>query len=283
MGWRAWARVATQRAANKLGQVGREVDSRWLFWSVYYPFNFGDWIGPFLYKKMTGRDPWFSVPKNVNRGTVFMSAGSILELARGDTIVWGSGIKNEGANLARPFRICAVRGPYTKARCNALKIECPEVFGDPGILLPRYYSSPNSDAKYALGIVPHFRDLEFVRQYFGWQKDVLIIDVRAAVEVVVDAINSCEKIVSSSLHGLIVANAYGVRSGWVKFGDRLAGDGVKFRDYFASVGCGRPRCLEGDQVFSLDNLKSYAVDSDLYPVERLGDLLLDACPFPKNN
>jgi hypothetical protein len=42
--------------------------------------------------------------------------------------------------------------------------------------------------------------------------------------------------VSSSLHGIIVAHAFGIPAAWLRWSDKLSGDGVKFRDHAALVG-----------------------------------------------
>jgi len=43
-------------------------------------------------------------------------------------------------------------------------------------------------------------------------------------------------VISSSLHGLIIAHAYNIPAIWVRLGNRLYGDNIKFRDYLLSVG-----------------------------------------------
>ena len=44
-----------------------------------------------------------------------------------------------------------------------------------------------------------------------------------------------DKIISSSLHGHIVSDSYGIPNKWVKFDDNIKGDYTKFYDYFHSV------------------------------------------------
>ena len=43
------------------------------------------------------------------------------------------------------------------------------------------------------------------------------------------------KIVSSSLHGLIVSDAYKIPNVWIQFYNNIRGDNTKFYDYFKSV------------------------------------------------
>lgn len=56
----------------------------------------------------------------------------------------------------------------------------------------------------------------------------------------IDELCSCDCVISSSLHGLIIAEAYGIPTLWVKFSDEINGDDFKFYDYYASIGLSVP-------------------------------------------
>jgi hypothetical protein len=49
-------------------------------------------------------------------------------------------------------------------------------------------------------------------------------------------LSACDLIVSSSLHGLIIADAYGIPNAWLNAKNVHRGNSWKFYDYFASVG-----------------------------------------------
>ena len=49
-------------------------------------------------------------------------------------------------------------------------------------------------------------------------------------------VNKYDSIISSSLHGIIVAHSYGIPAGWWKPSNKVTGDGSKFEDYAQSVG-----------------------------------------------
>lgn len=71
--------------------------------------------------------------------------------------------------------------------------------------------------------------------------DTKIIDLGSKdVPGIIESLLSCRRIASSSLHGLILADAYGIPSAWLmaeadKGGSRPKGGEFKYYDYFASI------------------------------------------------
>jgi len=117
-------------------------------------------------------------------------------------------------------------------------IECPTVYGDPALLVPLYFW-PKVAKTYEIGIIVRhsehrWRDAEVDR-------DVRIIDFGSEdIETVTREILSCRRIISSSLHGLVIADAYGIANAWLGTdkrtgGSRPNGGEFKYHDYFASV------------------------------------------------
>ena len=178
----------------------------------------------------------------------YLAIGSILGGANSRAEIWGSGfIRSEERVLEPPLAIHAVRGPLTRSALLAQGIECAEVYGDPALLLPRFFN-PRVEKKYDIGIVPHYADkghpwVERNRQ----RPNVRVIDIESGIEEFVGAVLSCETILSSSLHGLICADAYGLPAAWIRLSNRLDGGSFKFRDYRLSIGAESPVPTEIDQ------------------------------------
>ena len=245
--------------------------------------NFGDALTPYLVERISGKEPVFTHVKHPRKPETFFVIGSILWAVRPHCTVWGSGILQRKQEVAAAdFR--AVRGPKTHERLTELGYKVPPVFGDPALLLPRHYQA-KSDKKYAIGIIPHYVDFEQVKKTFADKEDLLVIDLFDSVEKVVDQINACEKTVSSSLHGVIVSQAYQVPSVWVKFSERLSGDDVKFTDYFLSVGMEPYQALNFDgrtiELAELEKELNAKKGNDLIQCDFDGllDKLMAACPF----
>jgi hypothetical protein len=89
---------------------------------------------------------------------------------------------------------------------------------------------------------------------------------------VVEAITACHAILSSSLHGLIVAEAYGVPAAWMTITDKVKGGGFKFCDYYLATGREPPQPLPWDRALTL------AADRLSEPPRLDPDPLLDAWP-----
>jgi pyruvyltransferase len=168
-------------------------------------------------------------------GPNLIAIGSILHWADQHSIIWGTGFIDEYIQLTvKPKSVLAVRGYLTWERLRQQGVSSPQIFGDPGIFLPRLF--PKQAARWPLGIVPHYVDQTepFVLQAAA--AGAKIIDVTAPLDQYADALSSCERILSSSLHGLIFAHAYGILGAWIKLSNRVVGDGFKFFDYYSSVG-----------------------------------------------
>ncbi|WP_411642323.1 polysaccharide pyruvyl transferase family protein [Loktanella agnita] len=250
-----------------------------MFWSWYIPRNFGDWIGPYLFEKITGKRPVYHDVSSRTQGGCYFTAGSILRRIRfeDDAIVWGSGIMSADDEVLRPRRTLCVRGPLTQQRLQDLGFECPDRFGDPGLLLSRVYPQVSVTATHRLGLIPHFVDLPAFRE-IDLAAGVKLIDVTQPVEKVASQIASCEVTMSSSLHGLVVSHAYGVPSMWCEPVAAIHGDGSKFRDHFHALRVAPP--VAAPNSVWRDHATLRVPDHASAPdIRRCVNDLISTCPF----
>ena len=199
-------------------------------------FNFGDELNPYLVSKITGKKivRKKSLWQRFQFRRIYIAIGSVMNKANKNTIVWGSGIIKKNEMLSKSAIYTAVRGPLTQKRMLECGLVPPTIIGDPALLLPLYYT-PKITKKYTLGIIPHVVDYHLVKDKLNNTPDVVVIDFTQEIEATIDLIVSCNTLISSSLHGIIVANAYNKPAVWCSFSNNLAGDDVKFYDYFQSV------------------------------------------------
>ena len=149
---------------------------------------------------------------------------------------------------SKELKVCAVRGPLTRKTLRQQGIDCPEVYGDPAILLDEIVPATRSgEALYKLGICPHYVDKETIEVD---DPSVTILDIQTPLEEYLPRMLECERIVSSSLHGIIIAEAYGVPADWMVVSDKIAGDGFKFRDYYLSTDRDPPTPLDRDNLLA---------------------------------
>lgn len=196
-----------------------------------YTRNFGDLLGPWLVQRMSDRDiKW--VPRHEPH---YITIGSILGHVRPSSVAWGVGsFGSEGEKkVTTGNRYLATRGPLTRARLEMYKQSSPRIYGDPALLVPEYHPAVSrQDSK--VGLI--LRWSERVRKRNFDVDGVRLIDLETdSIEDTLDAITSCEMIVSTSLHGLILADAYGIPNAWL-IADTGYGKEHKFWDYLLSVG-----------------------------------------------
>ncbi|KKG34136.1 hypothetical protein DU38_18440 [Methanosarcina mazei] len=244
--------------------------------------NWGDALNPVLIENMTGKKPILSTEVlNIKKNDVYCVIGSVLgAISEENVVVWGSGFISSNSQFnVKPKEIYAVRGPRTRELILKSGIYCPEIYGDPAILYPCFYR-PKIEKKYKLGIIPHYIDQNSpLLNIFKNEPSVLIIDIQSGVKKVVDDICSCERIASSSLHGVIAADSYDIPAIWIEFSKNVAGNGFKFYDYFESVGRENevPLIITQNTTIKeiIDQYKDYRIEFEI-------NKFIDSCPFISN-
>ena len=199
--------------------------------------NFGDAINPLIVGHVAGCEVAHQGPRKAD----MFAIGSMLQVVKrshkeprdkGNVVVWGTGLLNPvfGHDFLDNVDLALVRGPITAA---LLKRKMKR-FGDPGLLINDVlpFEGTRQDR---IGIVPHYSLMEDEALLAFAQSDpaYLLIDPRGdAVEVCLQ-IASCAHVYASSLHELIVADAYGVPNTWITPEGQ---SWLKYLDYAASIG-----------------------------------------------
>jgi pyruvyltransferase len=195
--------------------------------------NWGDAINPWLISKFSDS----KVTKNEKMPRLF-AIGSVLQHGVKDNdIIWGTGTlssKRITPNLDLDIR--AVRGPLTRDVLLKSGYKCPDVYGDPAMLVKDFYNH-TVEVTHDFGIIPHVSELEhpiildILKRY-----NVKLINIRLGHTEFIDELKSVSYVISSSLHGLIMADAYGIPNTKIDLpGTQWKGSNWKFADYFASV------------------------------------------------
>lgn len=201
--------------------------------------NFGDILVPYLLEKTTSEPFRWIIPNRNRTLRIFgkkkhyIIIGSILRRATEHSIIWGAGIMFHNSNVPKA-KFLAVRGPLTRKRLLDLGYKVPEKYGDPALLIS-LFNPPQKHKNFKVGIIPHFLDYQEVKEKYSGNKDIKIIDLLTnEPQKIIDEMNDCEKILSSSLHGIIVGHALEIPSLWIKISEKLRDD-IKFYDYYESL------------------------------------------------
>ena len=217
--------------------------------------NVGDILNPYLIEKIFNKKV---IKRQKGYSPHVLAIGSVMHDANENSYIWGSGFisKTDLPKELDANKIKAVRGKESvKALKEYYNISIPNIaLGDPAVLMPLYYKSKAVNKKYKVGIVPHYIDIEKIPLIIRNNEHIKIIDVQQDPEDFIDDISECDAILSSSLHGLILADAYHIPNKWIVLSDRLIGGSFKFTDYYSTTTNPQESCVEIACGLDLENL-----------------------------
>lgn len=185
----------------------------------YISNNFGDNLNHYLIGAI-GKKPVIYTERNRPHNII---CGSILHECNEWSTVWGAGFGNAGQRINTKYaNIQMVRGELSR---DILGIDC--MTGDPALMLPMYHNPKIICANKTPAIIPHYTQYEYMLKEYP---DIRIIDPFLPVDKFIQEVCCSSSIVSSSLHGLIVADAYNIPNSWFGYGDEF-----KYRDYYTTT------------------------------------------------
>lgn len=190
--------------------------------------NFGDELNPAVIQALVGKKPRHATPQD----TKLLAIGSVLHFATPNDHVWGSGVngKNLDPNeyVSQLAAVYAVRGPLTQEFLKKKSIDCPEVYGDPGLLIPQLYHLSRGEPTQDYVVIPHLSELEDLPH------DPHHVYPTEPWLQIYEKIRSAQLVISSSLHGLVLAEALGIPARHLRISD--IEPPFKYEDYYLGSG-----------------------------------------------
>lgn len=288
---------------------------------IYYwtgCFNFGDELSEYLLYHLTGEHPLLVALDKKNK---LLAIGSIInnKSLYTDSYIWGAGFLSEEVRVnltAFPVtrfcsqlfhmigcktKIYALRGPLSRKKIegqsfanylNSKMFVDPEnlAYGDPAVLLPLIYQGKSAATTSKVGLIFHHVQSvpDAIKQYLE-QNGIRIINIERqgyeAIESFIDEVCSCDKVFSVSLHGIIVAQAYGIPAQWLQIEDYPLQNNneFKFNDYFLGVGLDPQQplriSLQDEPHKLVELLSSFDVPKATFDLALVQQRLLKAFPF----
>lgn len=268
--------------------------------------NVGDELSLYLTEKISNKKFIASHPPFTE--STLSAIGSLLtyKILCPNLVVWGTGSLTESSLLPRPLKIFplthllkdlkrhfsshqpyirAVRGPKTKEFLNKIGVKCPSIYGDPALLMPIFYNPKQIEHKYHSGIILHHSQTNIIDKSILDSLGIRFISIQREgnneIEDFIDEICSCKTIFSSSLHGIILAQSYGIPAQWIQITDHPIQNNSKhkFHDYFLGAGqiMQEPVCLPLT-TSALTSLVQTTCPAKILPFRNINHLL-DSFPF----
>lgn len=250
--------------------------------------NFGDQLAPALVRAISGETVEYTAIEKCD----LLAGGSLLEpwLWPQDSWhsfpghIWGAGRLSGKSPLCFPrANLAGVRGELTLATLG----DCQSyltVTGAPGLLCGHVYN-PTGRPRFKLGIWPHWSQFRnsTIRAVVDSSPEMTLIDPCGGLRETLAAAASCEFIAASALHGLIVADAFGIPNCWFRLENGMENETgmalFKYLDYFSAFQTPPPVSNRLTRADSLETLLPLMSDARHQDATRLQNDLLASFPF----
>jgi pyruvyltransferase len=221
---------------------------RHIYNDFFHLYNFGDYLSYYIVKAICADRVELVEKDHKNK---LLAIGSIISAVQDGDYIWGAGaLGNEIIPYRKNLTIKAVRGPLTAEvlkRNNLLGHQSTDIlYFDPAVLISIIHPElkaihPKTDS--ATVVIPHYANLKYLTK---WKSQGLLSGTTRLISplshplYVAKSIRRAHRVISSSLHGLIIAEALGIEA--VPFRLATSHEPVfKYEDYYEGTGRVMPR------------------------------------------
>jgi hypothetical protein len=224
-----------------------------MLYFIPYKSNFGDELNMYIINKLIEITDinvninyinLAQTKKFNNKLKTFSFLGSIMHSLPPNIDVIGTGVNPNHPNINKKLNILALRGQLSKDYLiNEKGYKIGDiVMGDPALLIPRLFPEwlepLKNDTNKCIGLIPHFNDIQHIIKYNKILQDLNIdycLPNQPAINVI-NYIRSKDIIISSSLHGIIVAEMLGKITKWIMYSGSLKSESkFKYLEYYNST------------------------------------------------
>ena len=219
--------------------------------------NYGDILTPYIFQKYD-----INLTHNTDNPQIY-GIGSLLQMLDNNYkgYIWSTGFIFPTKFLNFEYNPICVRGKLSKNQF--LNDTTNTYIGDGGLILDIIYKSKVTK-KYKLGIFPNYCDIinmtdDPIHNFEILKRDdVLFIDPRDYIETVINNVNSCENVISSSLHGIVTCDSYNINNGVfcsreTDLAIHVYQGSFKFKDYYSTFDTE----FDSGNILYLDNNVSF--------------------------
>ncbi len=200
--------------------------------------------------------------------------------------IWSSGFiygnpEKDTGIFYKHIHIHALRGKRTLERMEKLLDKKLDVaIGDGGLLAQKWIGC-FPEKEYEVGIIPHYKEQDhlMVKKLLNNYDNATLIDLTDNPKSIVEKIGKCNHVISSSLHGMVVADSFHIPNMHITLTNNMYGDNNKYIDYLSAFDVEHSPfdCSGGDMPTLKDVKNNYKVDSEI--VEQKKEQLFSS--FPK--
>ena len=197
----------------------------------------------------------------------YLAVGSVIHTMNENSVVMGSGLihPTKLQDIKGLGKILALRGKETKKYLELTYNKTFDVpLGDPALLFPKIYN-PKINKTNEFGLVLHYVDENHAVKNSVKAMGGKIISVRQDPEAFIDEIKSCDKIISSSMHGLILSDAYNIPNKRIVLSDNIFGGDFKFNDYYSTTEFPNEKGIYISEIANISEIKQVLSDCKIKP------------------